>query len=134
VSVFGPERDRRPVAGSTVNSIPFPLGGGACAPNSPILDALSDCGLEEVWRRYPVLSYNDIRAALAFASEVLKAEFGYEEEGQETCPKSDGQRPVRSRRSNHAMAAPERVKMQQKRSLFAASRHLTSLTCAAGMR
>ncbi len=54
-----------------------------------ILDALIDADLEEVLRRFPVLSYNDIRSALAFASEVLKAEFDYEEEGNETSPKSD---------------------------------------------
>jgi uncharacterized protein (DUF433 family) len=54
-----------------------------------ILDALIDNRLEEVFRLYPVLSYNDVRAAVAFACEVLKAEFDYEEEGKETNPEGD---------------------------------------------
>jgi len=54
-----------------------------------ILDALVDGDIDKVLRQYPVLSYNDIRAAIAFACEVLKAEFDYEEEGQETNPKGD---------------------------------------------
>ena len=38
-----------------------------------ILDALLDSDLPDILRRYPVLSYNDIRAALAFASESAQS-------------------------------------------------------------